>query len=81
MKYKYKIKSWRNDLGEVNYEPYRKRWFGLYTSLHYGVGNLDYAERMIRYDVENMNRPIPKTIYYDVEINGAAIKINEREIK
>jgi len=75
---KYKIKSWRNDLGITVYEPYKKRWFGLYTSLGYKPGDLDYAENRIMDDVENMNKPKPETIYYDVEVNGDTLKLERK---
>ncbi len=78
MNYKYKIKLWKNDIGEDIYHSYKKRWFGLYTSLGYGSGNLTYAEDMIRLDIENINKPKTETIYYTVEVNGDAIKM-ERE--
>ncbi len=35
MKYKYKIKSWKNDLGETVYHPYKKD--GLVYTLHWGT--------------------------------------------
>ncbi|MBC8428501.1 hypothetical protein H8D04_01315 [bacterium] len=77
MKYKYKIKSWKNDMGETVYHSYKKRWFGLYTSLRYGSGNLTYAENMIKLDIENMNKPKTETTYYNVEVNGDAIKMEK----
>ena len=72
MKYKYKIKSWKNDMGV--YHLYKKRWFGLYTSAGYGSGN---AEDMIKLDVENINKPKTETVYYNVEVNGDAIKMEK----
>ncbi|MBC8422058.1 MAG: hypothetical protein H8E03_01405 [Pelagibacteraceae bacterium] len=81
MKHKYKIKSWINDLGETVYHLYKKRWFGLYTSAGYGSGNLTYAENMIKLDVENMNKPKTETTYYNVEVNGDAIKMEKTLIE
>ncbi|MBT3298934.1 hypothetical protein HN385_08420 [archaeon] len=78
MKYKYKIKSWKNDLGITVHEPYKKRWYGLYTSLEgHASGDPSHARNRIRLDVNNMNKPKPKTIYYDVEVNNKSIKMEE----
>ncbi|MBC8428492.1 hypothetical protein H8D04_01270 [bacterium] len=77
IKLKYKIKSWENDLGEIVYHPYKKRWFGLYTSLGYGSGNLLYAEDMLRLDAVNETKI--ETIYYDVEVNGDSVKMRIKE--
>jgi len=74
----YKIKSCRNDLGYTVYEPYIKGWFGIYTSLGFITGDLNYAENMIKLDIENMNKPKTETIYYDVEVDGDVIKMERK---
>ena len=74
---KYKIKSHYNDLGIKVYEPYKKRWYGFYTSLGYASSDSAYARNRIRLDVENSNRPKTETIYYNVEVNNDKIKLEE----
>jgi hypothetical protein len=74
---KYKIKSWYNDLGITVYQPYKKRWHRFYTSIGHASGNLIYVKNMIRSDAQMENKPKLKTIYYTVEVNNDAIKLEE----
>ena len=80
---KYKIKSYYNDLGNYKHTPFKRRWFGFYTSLS-GVGGPNFgdikkAEGAIKNHAFRCNKPKPETIYIDVTVNNDAIKL-ERTI-